>query len=47
MKLLEKCIEKNIVGKQRYLIDSTDVAANVKYPSIRKLICNAFRKVIS
>jgi transposase len=44
--IVRKCIEKNLVGKRRYLADSTDVAANVNYPSIRKLICNAFRKVI-
>lgn len=44
--IVRKCIEKNLVGKQRYLIDSTDVAANVNYPSTRKLICNSFRKVV-
>ena len=44
--IVKKCIEKNLVGKQRYIVDSTDVAANVNYPSARKLICNAFRKVI-
>jgi transposase len=44
--IVRKCIEKDLVGKRRYLADSTDVAANVNYPSIRKLICNAFRKVI-
>lgn len=44
--IVKKCIENNLVGKRRYLIDSTDVAANVNYPSTRKLICNAFKKVI-
>jgi len=43
--IVKKCIENNLIGKRRYITDSTDVAANVNYPSIRKLICNAFRKV--
>ena len=44
--IVRKCIEKNIVKSKRYLIDTTDVAANVNYPSNRRLICDAFRKVI-
>jgi len=44
--IVKKCIEKNIVKSKRYLIDTTDVAANVKYPSNKRLICDAFRKVI-
>ncbi len=44
--IVKKCIEINIVKSKRYLIDTTDVAANVNYPSDKKLICNAFRKVI-
>lgn len=44
--IVRKCIEKNIVKSKRYLIDTTDVAANVNYPSDKKLICDAFRKVI-
>ncbi|MDD2482247.1 MAG: hypothetical protein PHF82_08995, partial [Lutispora sp.] len=28
------------------MIDTTDVAANVNYPSDKKLICDAFRKTI-
>jgi hypothetical protein len=28
------------------MIDTTDVAANVNYPSSRKLLCNAFRRII-
>ena len=43
--IVEKCIEYNLVKKRRYMIDSTDVAANVNYPSMRKLICDSFRKV--
>lgn len=44
--IVRKCIEKDIVKSKRYLIDTTDVAANVNYPSDKKLICDAFRKVI-
>jgi hypothetical protein len=28
------------------MVDSTNVDANVNYPSTRRLICNAFRKVV-
>lgn len=44
--IVKKCIDKKIIKSKRYIIDSTDVAANVNYPSIKKLICNAFRNVI-
>jgi len=44
--IVKKCIEKDIVKSKRYLIDTTDVAANVNYPSNKRLICDAFRKVI-
>lgn len=44
--IVRKCIEKDIVKSKRYLVDTTDVAANVNYPSDKKLICDAFRKVI-
>jgi len=44
--IVQKCIEMDIVKSKRYLIDTTDVAANVNYPSDKKLICDAFRKVV-
>ena len=44
--IVKKCIEKDLVKTKRFMIDSTDVAANVNYPSDKKLLCNAFRKVI-
>ena len=44
--IVKKCIENDLVKSKRYLIDTTDVAANVNYPFDRKLICDAFRKVI-
>lgn len=46
-KIVKKCIENNLVGRKRYMIDSTNVDANVNFPSIRRLICNAFRKVLN
>jgi transposase len=44
--VVKKCIQNNLVGKRRYMVDSTNVDANVNYPSMRRLICNAFRKVV-
>lgn len=44
--IVRKCIEKDIIKTRRYMIDSTDVAANVNYPSDKKLIENAYKKVI-
>lgn len=44
--IVKQCIEKNLIKSKRYMIDSTDVAANVNYPSNKKLIRNAYRKVI-
>ncbi|MGB4437794.1 MAG: IS1182 family transposase [Sedimentibacter sp.] len=41
-----QCIDKGLVKSRRYLIDSTDVAANVNYPSEKKLARKAFEKVI-
>lgn len=44
--IVKQCIENDLVGRNRYIIDSTDVAANVNYPSNKKLIRNAYRNVI-
>lgn len=44
--IVRKCIEYDLVKTKRYIIDTTDVAANVNYPSDKKLICDAYRKVI-
>jgi transposase len=46
IEIVKLCIERDIIKKRRYIIDTTDVAANVNYPSDRNLIRNAFRKVI-
>ncbi len=44
--IVKKCIKNNLVSKRRYMVDSTNVDANVNFPSMRRLICNAFRKVV-
>jgi len=44
--IVKKCIEKDLVKTRRFMIDTTDVAANVNYPSNKKLIRNAYTKVI-
>lgn len=44
--IVRQCIEKDLIKSNRYIIDSTDVAANVNYPSDKKLIRNAYRNVI-
>ncbi|WP_296559205.1 IS1182 family transposase [uncultured Acetobacterium sp.] len=44
--IVKKCIEKDLIRTNRFIIDSTDVAANVNYPSIKKLARIAFNKVI-
>jgi transposase len=44
--IVKMCIEKDLVKSRRYIVDTTDVAANVNYPSEKKLIGNAFKKVI-
>lgn len=44
--IVKKCIEKDIVKTRRFMIDSTDVAANTNYPSEKKLIASAYKKVI-
>jgi len=44
--IVQKCIEKDLVKNKRYLIDSTDVSANANYPREKKLLCDAYRKLI-
>lgn len=44
--IVKQCIENDLIGTKRYIIDSTDVAANVNYPSDKKLIRNAYKNVI-
>lgn len=44
--IVKQCIDKDLIKTKRYMIDSTDVAANVNYPSDKKLIRNAYGNVI-
>ena len=44
--IVKMCIEKNIVKTKRYIIDSTDVSANAAFPFGKKLIRDAYSKVI-
>jgi len=46
IEIVKKCIEKDLIRTNRFIIDSTDVAANVNYPSIKKLARTAFKKVL-
>lgn len=45
-KIVDQCIEMDLVKSRRYLIDSTDVAANVNYPSEKQLARRAYNKMI-
>jgi len=44
--IVKKCIEKDLIKSNRFIIDSTDVAANVNYPSEKNLARSAFKKVM-
>lgn len=44
--IIKECIKRDLIGKRRHIIDTTDVAANANYPSDKKLIRNAFSRVI-
>jgi transposase len=45
--IVRQCIDNDLVKKNRFIIDSTDVAANVNYPHEKKLIVNAFKRMIN
>lgn len=45
--IVHQCIDNDLVKKNRFIIDSTDVAANVNYPHEKKLIINAFKRMIN
>ncbi len=44
--IVKQCIANDLIGRKRYIVDSTDVAANVNYPSEKVLIRNAYKNVI-
>lgn len=45
-KIVSQCIDMKLVKNRRHLIDSTDVAANVNYPSEKQLARRAYDKMI-
>jgi transposase len=45
--IIQQCIDKDLIKNKRYIVDSTDVAANVNYPKDKQLIVNAFKRVIN
>lgn len=44
--IVNQCIEKDLIKTNRHMVDSTDVAANVGYPSTKRLVRNSFNNVI-
>lgn len=44
--IVAQCIEYGIVKTKRYIIDTTNVDAKVNYPSAKKLICQAYYRLI-
>lgn len=45
-KVVEIAIEKGFVKHQRFIIDSTDVAANVNYPSGKRMLYSSLENVL-
>ncbi|MDV3426225.1 MAG: IS1182 family transposase [Bacillota bacterium] len=44
--IVQQCIDNDLIGKKRYIVDSTDVAANTNYPKEKRLVCDAYRRLI-
>lgn len=44
--IVNQCIKKDLVKSRRFLVDTTDVAANVNYPSEKQLTRRAFEKAM-
>jgi IS5 family transposase len=44
--VVTQCIKLNIVSSNRFMVDSTDVAANVNYPSEKQLARRAYEKML-
>lgn len=44
--IVQQCIDKDLVSKKRYIIDSTDVAANTSYPKDKRLLFDSYRRLI-
>ncbi len=44
--IVEQCINANIIKSNRFMVDSTNVDANVNYPTRKKLIDKAFKNLL-
>jgi len=44
--IVKKCIDLDLIKTKRFVMDSTDVAANTNYPSEKNLARSAFKKVM-
>ena len=44
--IVRLCIQRNLINTKRYIIDSTNVAVNASLPFGKKLIRDAYRKVV-
>ncbi|MEO8174788.1 MAG: IS1182 family transposase [Sediminibacterium sp.] len=44
--IVKKCIDLDLIKTNRFVMDSTDVAANTNYPSEKNLARSAFKKVM-
>jgi transposase len=43
--IVQKCIDSDLIKTKRFIVDSTDVAANVNYPKVKHLLCDAYRRM--
>jgi transposase len=44
--VVRECMAKDLIGKARYIVDSTNVEANANYPSVKKLVRKAYDNTI-
>lgn len=44
--IVKQCIDLDLIKTKRYMIDSTDVAANTNYPFVKQLVRDAYKNVI-
>lgn len=44
--IVKQCIDANLIKTNRFIVDTTNVDANVNYPSRKKLIDKAFKNVL-
>ncbi len=44
--IINQCMKKNLIKTRRFQVDSTNIDANVNYPSTKKLLRQSFERVI-